>query len=287
MHLMESLTFRKLTFPEFETLVSWAAREGWNPGLHDAELFYETDPEGFYGYFEQNTMIGGGSIVSYNGELGFMGFFIVHPEYRAKGIGNDLWLLRRDTLLKRLQPNAAIGMDGVVAMQPFYQKGGFSIAYRDERYEKKGEHFPANPLVQLATAKDEAALFALDLECFGVERKKFLKLWLNPTKSKTFTYTEKDTLLGFAVMRKCQTGFKIGPLFAENEKVAESLYERCLTEAIEEPVYLDIPLNNKAALSMVNKYKAGYVFECARMYYNIPPKTATAKVFGITSFELG
>lgn len=287
MHLMKSLTFRKLTFPEFETLVSWAAREGWNPGLHDAELFYETDPEGFYGYFEQNTMIGGGSIVSYNGELGFMGFFIVHPEYRAKGIGNDLWLLRRDTLLKRLQPNAAIGMDGVVAMQPFYQKGGFSIAYRDERYEKKGEHFPANPLVQLATAKDEAALFALDLECFGVERKKFLKLWLNPTKSKTFTYTEKDTLLGFAVMRKCQTGFKIGPLFAENEKVAEALYERCLTEAIEEPVYLDIPLNNKAALSMVNKYKAGYVFECARMYYNIPPKTATAKVFGITSFELG
>ncbi|WP_412464130.1 GNAT family N-acetyltransferase [Flavobacterium mekongense] len=284
---MKSLTFRKLTFPEFETLVSWAAREGWNPGLHDAELFYETDPEGFYGYFEQNTMIGGGSIVSYNGELGFMGFFIVHPEYRAKGIGNDLWLLRRDTLLKRLQPNAAIGMDGVVAMQPFYQKGGFSIAYRDERYEKKGEHFPANPLVQLATAKDEAALFALDLECFGVERKKFLKLWLNPTKSKTFTYTEKDTLLGFAVMRKCQTGFKIGPLFAENEKVAEALYERCLTEAIEEPVYLDIPLNNKAALSMVNKYKAGYVFECARMYYNIPPKTATAKVFGITSFELG
>lgn len=267
--------------------MSWAAREGWNPGLHDAELFYETDPEGFYGYFEQNTMIGGGSIVSYNGELGFMGFFIVHPEYRAKGIGNDLWLLRRDTLLKRLQPNAAIGMDGVVAMQPFYQKGGFSIAYRDERYEKKGEHFPANPLVQLATAKDEAALFALDLECFGVERKKFLKLWLNPTKSKTFTYTEKDTLLGFAVLRKCQTGFKIGPLFAENEKVAEALYERCLTEAIEEPVYLDIPLNNKAALSMVNKYKAGYVFECARMYYNVPPKTATAKVFGITSFELG
>ena len=116
---MESLAFRKLTFPEFETLVDWAAKEGWNPGLHDAELFYKTDPEGFYGYFEQNTMVGGGSIVSYNGELGFMGFFIVHPEYRAKGIGNGLWLLRRDMLLKRLQPTAAIGMDGVVSMQPF------------------------------------------------------------------------------------------------------------------------------------------------------------------------
>ena len=287
MHLMESPTFRKLTFPEFETLVSWAAREGWNPGLYDAELFYETDPEGFYGYFEQNNMIGGGSIVSYNGELGFMGFFIIHPDYRARGIGNDLWLLRRDTLLKRLQPNAAIGMDGVVAMQPFYQKGGFSIAYRDERYEKKGENYPINPSVQPATAKDEEALFALDLQCFGVERKKFLNLWLNPTKSKTFTYTEKDTLLGFAVLRKCQTGYKIGPLFAENEKAAEALYERCLSEALGEPVYLDIPINNDAAVRLVKKYKANYVFECARMYYGNPPKTNTAKVFGITSFELG
>lgn len=284
---MESLAFRKLTFPEFETLVDWAAKEGWNPGLHDAELFYKTDPEGFYGYFEQNTMVGGGSIVSYNGELGFMGFFIVHPEYRAKGIGNDLWLLRRDTLLKRLQPNAAIGMDGVVSMQPFYQKGGFTIAYRDERYEKKGEHFPLNPKVQIAAAKDEAALFALDLECFGVARTQFLKLWLNPSKAKTFIYIENDTLLGFAVMRKCQTGFKIGPLFAENETAAEALYERCLSEALEEPVYLDIPLNNEAAVRLVEKYKANYVFECARMYYGIPPKTAKAKVFGITSFELG
>ncbi len=284
---METLTFRKLTFPEFETLVSWAALEGWNPGLHDAALFYETDPEGFYGYFEQNTMIGGGSIVSYNGELGFMGFFIIHPDYRAKGIGNELWLLRRDTLLKRLQPNAAIGMDGVLAMQPFYQKGGFTIAYRDERYEKKGEYYPINPLVQIATEKDEEALFALDLECFSVVRKKFLKLWLNPTKSKTFAYTENNLLLGFAVMRECQIGYKIGPLFAENETVATALYERCLSEAIDQPVYLDIPLHNEAAVRLVKKYKASYVFECARMYYGIPPKTATAKVFGITSFELG
>lgn len=284
---MESLTFRKLTFPEFETLVSWAALEGWNPGLHDAELFYETDPDGFYGYFEQNTMIGGGSIVSYNGKLGFMGFFIVHPDYRAKGIGNELWLLRRDTLLKRLQPKAAIGMDGVVAMQPFYQKGGFTIAYRDERYERNGEQFPTHPLVKLATAKDEKALFALDLECFGVKREKFLKLWLDPSKSKTFTYSENDKLLGFAVMRKCQNGFKIGPLFAENETVAAALYERCLSEAPEQAVYLDIPLNNKGAVRLVKKYKANYVFECARMYYGMPPETATAKVFGITSFELG
>ena len=32
---------------EVDDLVDWAAREGWNPGLHDAELFWVTDPAAF------------------------------------------------------------------------------------------------------------------------------------------------------------------------------------------------------------------------------------------------
>ncbi len=280
-------TFRPLTFEEFKTLVNWAALEGWNPGLQDAEIFWATDSNGFYGYFEDNTLIGGGSIVSYDGQLGFMGFFIVHPDYRANGIGRTLWQQRRDTLLSRLQKDAAIGMDGVVAMQPFYQKGGFEIAYRDERYEKTGSSYPINPLVQTVTENDFEAISALDLECFGVARPHFLSLWLKASNAKAFKYITHNNLAGFAVIRECQTGYKIGPLFAENERVASALYERCLTEAINELVYLDIPVCNESAVALVKKYQATYVFECARMYYGKPPKISTEKVFGITSFELG
>ncbi len=281
------LSFRPLTFEEFKTLVDWAAREGWNPGLDDAELYWQTDDNGFYGYFDGNKLIGGGSIVSYDGQFGFMGFFIVHPDYRAKGIGRTLWKQRRDTLLARLQKDAAIGMDGVVAMQSFYQKGGFNIAFRDERYEKIGSAYPINPLVQNSTENDFEAISALDLECFGLRRKRFLSLWLKSNTSKVFKFTTDNHLAGFAVIRKCQTGYKIGPLFADNEAIAAALYERCLTEAIDEPVYLDIPACNEAAVTLVQKYQATYVFECARMYLGIPPKTAIEKIFGITSFELG
>jgi ribosomal protein S18 acetylase RimI-like enzyme len=282
-----ALIFRRLTFEEFQTLVNWAAKEGWNPGLQDASIFWATDPNGFYGYFDNEKLIGGGSIVSYAGQFGFMGFFIVHPDYRANGIGRTLWRQRRDTLLSRLSKDAAIGMDGVVAMQPFYQKGGFQIAYRDERYEKTGISYPIHPLIQPVTEADYKALFALDMECFGVDRTPFLSLWLKASNAQVFKYEEAQNLLGFAVIRQCQTGYKIGPLFAENETVAAALYERCLTEAIGEPVYLDIPVCNEAAVNLIQQYEATYVFECARMYYGAPPKTAIEKVFGITSFELG
>ena len=38
---------RPLTIAEVQHAVDWAGREGWNPGVHDAECFRPTDPDGF------------------------------------------------------------------------------------------------------------------------------------------------------------------------------------------------------------------------------------------------
>ena len=94
-------------------------------------------------------------------------------------------------------------------------------------------------------------------------------------------------LRGFAVVRKLISGYKIGPLFADNAMIAEELYKACLNAVQGEQLYIDIPVCNGAAVQLVKKYEAEYVFECARMYYGTPPKVDMNKVFGITSFELG
>ena len=38
---------RCMTRPEIDLCVSWAAAEGWNPGLYDADAFYAAESEGF------------------------------------------------------------------------------------------------------------------------------------------------------------------------------------------------------------------------------------------------
>lgn len=285
--MSKSVQIRNLQLHELHTLVDWARQEGWNPGLHDADIFYASDPEGFLGYFVEDELIGGGSIVSYNGRFGFMGFFIVLPAFRSKGIGTQLWLERRNRLLSRLQPGAAIGMDGVVSMQPFYQKGGFQIAFRDERYELKGHAFAVHPNVSGITAGDFESILQYDKQCFGFPRRTFMELWLQQPGLIAFKFEENGQLQGFALMRKAHIGYKICPLFAENEQVAESLLRACINAIGEDALYIDIPVINTAAVLLMKKYDGKYVFECARMYLGNAPKLPVHQIFGITTFELG
>lgn len=284
---IDDLQFEKLDLKGVKTLATWAQLEGWNTGVHDADVYFATDPDGFYGFHHEGELIAGGSIVSYNGEFGFMGFFIVKPEYRSHGIGKKLWYLRRDKLLSRLNKNAAIGMDGVVAMQPFYQKGGFEIAFRDLRYEKKGTPFPIDPNISSIEDSDFETIVAYDTQCFGFSRPQFLLPWLQLPENKTFKYIEDNQLKGFAIVRKTITGYKTCPLFADTPAIAEALYKACLTAVEGKSLCIDIPIVNEAAKALLEKYEATYIFECARMYYGNPPKVNLHKIFGITTFELG
>jgi hypothetical protein len=174
-----------------------------------------------------------------------------------------------------------------VDMQPFYAKGGFVMAFRDERYERMGEAMDYSDKISPINEEDTDAVLAYDAHCFGLARPQFMKPWLRMPGNKMFKYMEDGKLKGFAILRKAQQGYKVCPLFADNSKIAEDLYRACLNAVAGGPVYIDIPVTNTEAVSLVKKYMATYVFECARMYYGKPPVVDMNKVFGITSFELG
>jgi GNAT superfamily N-acetyltransferase len=279
--------FTRLNRSQVHLLLEWAALEGWNPGLHDADLFYDADPEGFYGFFDGNDLIAGGALVSYGSAFGFMGLFIVKPEYRGTGIGRELWYLRRDLLLNRLSPGAPIGMDGVVSMQAFYSKGGFQLAFKDERYEITGATLERHPYVMPLQASDINPLLKMDLLCFGYDRSGFLQAWLKQSGTKVFQYGTGDAFNGFAVMRKALSGWKIGPLFAASATAANALLEACMDAVPGDKLYLDTPGSNPAARELALRHGGQFVFECGRMYLGNAPALPMELIYGITSFELG
>lgn len=284
---LDEIKIQHITKKDLRTLVEWASKEGWNPGKYDVDVFWNTDPEGFYGCKVDDELIAGGAIISYGGEFGFMGLFIVKNQYRSNGIGNKLWHKRKNMLISRLKENASIGMDGILAMQSYYQKGGFEISFRDERYEIIGKEYTCSQNVSTIASVDLKQIIEFDKIHFGFQRTLFLEQWLMMPESKAIKYTHNNAVVGYAVIRKAEQGYRIGPLFAYDETIAEELLKSCLNFAGEVPVYLDIPTVNMSALNLVKKYNGKYIFECARMYHGTSPTYLINNIYGITSFELG
>lgn len=281
------LTFRPPTRAELDLAIEWAAAEGWNPGLHDAEIFWKTDPEGFIGMEKEGELVATGAIISYGGCYGFMGLFIVKKGLRRQGIGTPLWFHRRDLLRSRLAPGAAIGMDGVFEMQDWYARGGFVFSHRNLRMEGLGKASPRNPDVCPLSEIPSEKVAAYDRECFGCLRDKFLNLWITQPDSLALGFKKNENLLGFGVIRKCRVGYKIGPLFADTPEVAEALFTSLANHAAGETISLGIPENHPDAMALAARHGLTEVFGCARMYHGSPPKTDGSKIFGITTFELG
>jgi hypothetical protein len=178
-------------------------------------------------------------------------------------------------------------MDGVLDMQPFYQKGGFNIAYRDERYEFLSKEFKFSNHISTIELNDFDDIVEYDIKHFCFSRSKFLNGWLFMPESNAIKYKKGNEILGYAVIRKAESGFKIGPLFANNVEIAEELLISCLSAYPNQSVFLDIPTTNNDAVSLVKKYGGKYVFECARMYYGKVPNAPVKNIYGITTFELG
>jgi GNAT superfamily N-acetyltransferase len=125
----EPLSIELMTKTEVQTAVDWAQQEGWNPGFHDAECFYNADPAGFYAAKVSGEVVGTVSVVKYSENFAFEGLMIVKPEFRGQGVGSKI-----QVFVNNLCRNLNLGLDGVLSMQQKYEHVGFKFAYKNTRY---------------------------------------------------------------------------------------------------------------------------------------------------------
>ncbi|MBB3059221.1 GNAT family N-acetyltransferase [Microbulbifer rhizosphaerae] len=277
-------SIKSATRKEVDIAISWAAAEGWNPGIYDADCYYTADPRGFLIGFLDEEPIATISVVKYSDTFGFLGFYIVKPEYRGHGYGLQIW----NAGLQYLR-GCNVGLDGVVAQQDSYKKSGFRLAFRNRRYEGVGGgDFPINAEIVKLSSLPFETIAAYDRPFFPADRSHFIKAWIEQPECTALGIRDGGKLAGYGVLRKCRSGYKIGPLFADDPELAESLF-LALRSAVQpsEPLYLDVPEINPAAVDLAKRYNMNVVFETARMYKGPEPDMPVNRIFGITSFEIG
>jgi hypothetical protein len=132
-----------------------------------------------------------------------------------------------------------------------------------------------------------AQVAACDERHFGFARESFLRPWINPVGGRALGVLREDRLVAMGVLRPCREGFKIGPLFADDVTEAERVYVALSAHATGQPIFLDTPENNPAALALAAKHGLTEVFGCARMYHGPAPALPWSNIYGVTTFELG
>lgn len=277
------LTIRVMARADLDRALEWAAAEGWNPGLRDADCFRAADPAGFLMAFLGGEPVASISVVRYAGAFGFLGLYIVRPDYRRQGFGYRLWQAGMASL-----DGCTVGLDGVVAQQGNYARSGFVLAHRNLRYGGSPRvEAPSDERLKPAGPDLVEAVLAYDRPFFPAPREAFLRCWLRPDARSAVAFVEDGSVKGYGVIRRCRSGFKIGPLFADHEEAASLLFRALAAHAEGAPVFLDLPEPNEAAVRLAIRHGLSPVFETARMYRGTAPDLPLARTYGITTFELG
>jgi ribosomal protein S18 acetylase RimI-like enzyme len=275
------LIVRRMTENELNLALEWAAAEGWNPGLYDAECFYAADPKGFFLGELAGEPIGCISAVAYDEHYGFVGLYILKPQYRRRGFGLQLW----DAAIAYLG-GRNVGLDGVIAQQGNYRKSGFKLAYRNVRHQGEGGGAEPSGLLDLSpVAFDEIVRY--DETVFPTARPSFLRCWIRQLQAAAFGIIGEQRLQGYGVLRACRCGFKIGPLFADDPQIAGALFQGLASRVPGQPIFLDTPEANPAAIELARRHGMEPVFETARMYTKGSPAGRIDHCFGVTTLELG
>ena len=287
------LRIARATAADWPVFESWAAGEGWNPGPADGPCFLAQDPDGFFLGRIDGRPVSAVSVVNYGEAFSFLGFYLVHPDFRGQGHGYATWQAGLEHAGRRV-----IGLDGVLDQQDNYRRSGFQLAHRNIRYvgPVTADASPAagGPQVLPAGEVDRAAIKTYDGRCFPAERPVFLDRWLSAPGHIAYAAVSDGELVGYGVIRPAPAFAKIGPLFADSPEVAEALFQALvagLAAAIGDgtpvEVALDVPEPHAAAVALAERYGMKPSFETARMYTGPVRDIELAKVYGITSFELG
>ena len=160
---------------------------------------------------------------------------------------------------------------------------------------------PASVTIQPASEVDFNDLLEYDTHVHVFPRQAFLEKWISaPNCHASVAISDNGRVTGYTVVCttfKREEGWRIGPLFADNSKIARGLYrEACGKVAAEDPqgiIAVDVPygdLINPEALTIVKELSGIPVpnFKCVRVYTKgIPSSMPLQKLFGITTLDLG
>ena len=179
---------------------------------------------------------------------------LVLPAFRRLGHASRLlqhalaWLQARDTIAV---------LDATPAGYPVYIQEGFAPTWGFRRYRREAARgretagrapMPASSLrIREVRPSDWPAIAALDVPVFGGDRTELLRRLAVRLPQAALVAEHDGGIAGFVLGRDGREACQIGPLVAEDESIAQGLFENALA-TLSTPVYVDLADRHSAML---------------------------------------
>jgi ribosomal-protein-alanine N-acetyltransferase len=293
---MSELIIRPARAFDIPEIVRWARNEDFSPGFGDVDIYRNTDKQGVWVGWLDSTPVGCIAGIKYNNIYGFIGLYIVRPEYRGQGYGHRLW----EQALCHLQDVQCVGLEAASHLITHYAEWGFKTSSQTIRWQllntEEGLIAEAalDPQDLNIVSGPEIPLEAVkkyDSEREFTARPHFLSQWLEHPSGKVIALIDKyNHCHGFARIRPCLLpageGWRIGPILADSPVLAKVLILNLLAEH-KGVILIDSPERNGNAKSLLSSLGFREISATTRMYMGSHNAVLTKDVYGLACLELG
>jgi GNAT superfamily N-acetyltransferase len=258
-------TLRKMTPADIPGAVALAHSFGWGHGPADWERLLDWSPEGCFVIEEEGRgIIGTTTTTPYGTALAWIGMVLVAQDRQRRGLGQQLMRAAMDYLIAC--DVARIMLDASDAGRPLYDKLGFRMLYKVERWEGRASTY-LGARARALRPDDTAAVLAMDTECFGVPREHIPTRLISEFPELAWVDYDHNQLTGYLLGRRMAGQVYLGPWVSWSAASAERLLRIALERLQGEDVVLNIPDTNGRALILASDHNLRRQRHCMRMIY--------------------
>jgi ribosomal protein S18 acetylase RimI-like enzyme len=282
---MENFSIRRLVEKDIEFAYQMVTAEGWNDGKNDVKRMFNYEPNGNFIAEAKGSPVGQVFTVNY-GRLGWIGWLIVKPEYRRKGVAALLMKKAVDYLLRC--GVETIKLEAVPEISDLYRKLGFVDEFDSMRF--RGicrKRLPRKGICTTMMKRDGISEIArFDSDFFGADRRRVLNSLCQENPKLCFVSYDGSVVAGYIMCRKALSGHKLGPFVCnpETPQVARELLTTMVRELGQDTtIYAGVPVVNEEATRVFREFGFEQYSKSIRMYFG--RKLETEKVGGV--FAIG
>jgi GNAT superfamily N-acetyltransferase len=235
----------------------------WNQLPADWQRFLGLQPEGCF-VAQWDGLPVATTITCVFGEVGWIAMVLVDESYRHRGIATRMVQHALGYLDERSV--TTVRLDATRFGQPVYERMGFTVQHQLVRLQ--GNCRDGRRAVDLAACRSEDldSLVALDQTATKTDRRRLFERLVAEHPAQVRLAWQDATLAGYVMLRPGIHATQIGPAVAINERAGRTLCEWAAGQCDGQPVFVDVPLGNHAAIAWAQSQGLVEQRRFARMY---------------------